>query len=93
MEERNNNYKSSLIPNSVLFNRKSISRRGVQCPLSGEGAPVIDYKCIHELTKYVSEKGRMLPSRITGVSAKKQRELKKAINIARTLALLPFSAK
>jgi small subunit ribosomal protein S18 len=83
---------SNIIPNSVLFNRRAPSRKGSMCPLSNKEAPVIDYKNIILLSQYVSEKGRILPSRITNVSAKKQRELKRAIKIARALALLPYSA-
>ena len=58
------------------------------CPLSGKNAPVIDYKNIKLLKKYVSESGRILPSRITSVSQKKQKELSRAIKRARLLALL-----
>ena len=58
------------------------------CPLSGKDAPVIDYKNIKLLKKYISESGRILPSRITSVSQKKQKELSRAIKRARTLALL-----
>lgn len=63
-------------------------RRG--CPLSLTDSPKIDYKNPELLEKYVSEGGRILPSRITGVCAKKQRELKKSIKIARILALMKF---
>jgi len=58
------------------------------CPLSGKNAPIIDYKNIKLLKKYTSESGKILPSRITGVSQKKQRELSKAIKRARVLAFL-----
>ena len=58
------------------------------CPLSGKDAPDIDYKNIKLLKKYISESGRILPSRVTSVSQKKQKELSKAIKRARTLALL-----
>ena len=58
------------------------------CPLSGKNAPVVDYKNIKILKKYISESGRILPSRITNVSQKKQKELSKAIKRARLLALL-----
>lgn len=68
-------------------------RRSRGCPLSGEGAPVIDYKDVDMLSKYISERGRIMPSRISAVSAKKQRELAKAIKRARHLALLPFLAQ
>ena len=58
------------------------------CPLSGKNAPVIDYKNIRLLKKYMSESGRILPSRITSVSEKKQKKLSRAIKNARLLALL-----
>ena len=59
-----------------------------KCPLSGKGAPVIDYKNIKLLKRYVSENGKILPSRITSVSQKKQRELSLSIKRARNLALI-----
>ena len=59
-----------------------------RCPLSGKGAPAIDYKNIKLLKKYVSENGKILPSRITSVSQKKQRELSLSIKRARNLALI-----
>ena len=58
------------------------------CPLSGKNAPDIDYKNIKILKKYLSESGRILPSRVTSVSFKKQRELAKSIKRARLLALI-----
>jgi small subunit ribosomal protein S18 len=58
------------------------------CPLSGKNAPVVDYKNVRVLKKYISESGRILPSRITSVSQKKQKDLAKAIKRARLLALL-----
>ena len=58
------------------------------CPLSVKGAPVIDYKNIKLLKKYISENGKILPSRITNVSQKKQRELSLSIKRARNLALI-----
>ena len=58
------------------------------CPLSGENAPLIDYKNIKVLKKYISESGRILPSRITSVSQNKQKKLSRAIKNARLLALL-----
>ena len=58
------------------------------CPLSVKGAPKIDYKNIKLLKKYMSENGKILPSRITNVSQKKQRELSISIKRARNLALL-----
>ena len=59
-----------------------------KCPLSGKGSPTIDYKNIRLLKKYVSENGKILPSRITSVSHKKQRELSLSIKRARNLALI-----
>ena len=58
------------------------------CPLSIKGAPTVDYKNIKLLKKYVSENGKILPSRITNVSQKKQRELSLSIKRARNLALI-----
>ena len=58
------------------------------CPLSGKDAPEIDYKNIKLLKKYISESGKILPSRITSVSLKKQKELSTSIKRARLLALL-----
>ena len=58
------------------------------CPLSGKGAPIIDYKNVKLLKRYVSENGKILPSRITSVSQKKQRELSLSIKRARNLALI-----
>ena len=58
------------------------------CPLSVKGAPEIDYKNIKLLKRYLSENGKILPSRVTNVSQKKQRELSLSIKRARNLALL-----
>ena len=58
------------------------------CPLSRKDGPLIDYKNIKLLKKYISESGRILPSRITSVSQKKQKELSRSIKRARLLALL-----
>ena len=70
--------------------RRPFFRRRKTCPFSGANAPVIDYKDVKLLQRYVSERGKIVPSRITAVSAKKQRELAKAIKRARYLGLLPF---
>jgi len=59
-----------------------------KCPLSIKGAPIVDYKNIKLLRKYVTENGKIMPSRITSVSQKKQRELSLSIKRARNLALL-----
>tara|TARA_B100000029_G_C17331015_1_gene871653 strand:- start:265 stop:531 length:267 start_codon:yes stop_codon:yes gene_type:complete len=59
-----------------------------KCPLSGKGAPTIDYKNIKLLKKYITENGKILPSRITSISQKKQRELSLSIKRARNLALI-----
>lgn len=71
--------------------RRPFQRRRKTCPFSGEGAPKIDYKDIRVLSRYVSERGKIVPSRITAVSAKKQRELAKAIKRARFIGLLAFA--
>ena len=73
--------------------RRPIKRRRKVCPFSGDNAPKIDYKDVKLLQRYVSERGKIVPSRITAVSQKKQRELAKAIKRARYLALLPYVVK
>jgi small subunit ribosomal protein S18 len=67
--------------------------RRKSCPFTGKNAPKIDYKDVHLLRRFVSERGKIVPSRITAVSAKKQRELTQAIKRARFLALLPYVDK
>jgi small subunit ribosomal protein S18 len=73
--------------------RRAFMRRRKVCPFSGANAPKIDYKDVKLLQRYISERGKIVPSRITAVSAKKQRELAKAIKRARFLALLPHVVK
>jgi small subunit ribosomal protein S18 len=73
--------------------RRPFFRRRKTCPFSGANAPVIDYKDIKLLSRFISERGKIVPSRITAVSAKKQRELARAIKRARFLALLPYVLK
>ena len=69
---------------------RAFFRRRKSCPFSGKDAPVIDYKDVRLLQGFVSERGKIVPSRITAVCAKKQRELAKAIKRARFLGLLPY---
>ena len=73
--------------------RRPFYRRRKVCPFSGEGAPKIDYKDIKLLQRFISERGKIVPSRITAVSAKKQRELARAIKRSRFLGLLPYVVK
>ena len=73
--------------------RRPFYRRRKSCPFSGPNAPKIDYKDTRLLSRYVSERGKIVPSRITAVSAKKQRELSQAIKRARHLGLLPYIVK
>ena len=70
--------------------RRPFFRRRKTCPFSGPNAQKIDYKDVRTLQRYISERGKMVPSRITAVSGKKQRELSKAIKRARYLALIPY---
>jgi small subunit ribosomal protein S18 len=75
---------------SQVPSRRPFFRRRNTCPFSGANAPKIDYKDVKLLQRYVSERGKIVPSRITAVSANKQRELSRAIKRARFLGLLPF---
>ncbi len=70
--------------------RRPFYRRRKSCPFSGPDAPKIDYKDVRLLSRFLSERGKIVPCRITAVSAKKQRELAVAIKRARFLALLPY---
>jgi small subunit ribosomal protein S18 len=70
--------------------RRPFYRRRKSCPFSGKDAPKIDYKDVKLLSRYLSERGKIVPSRITAVSTKKQRELAQAIKRARQIALLPY---
>ena len=77
----------------MSFGRKPFNRRKKNCPFSGENAAKIDYKDVRLLQKYVSERGKIVPRRISAVSAKKQRELAKAIKRSRFLALMPYTVE
>ena len=70
--------------------RRPFFRRRKTCPFSSAGAPEIDYKDVKLLSRYISERGKIVPSRITAVSAKKQRALARAIKRARFLGLIPY---
>jgi len=76
-----------------LPTRTQFKRRRKVCPFSGDNGIKIDYKDPKMLQRYMSEKGKIVPSRITAVSRKKQRELARAIKRARFLALLPYENK
>ena len=73
--------------------RRPFFRRRKTCPFSGANAPKIDYKDVKLLQRYISERGKIVPSRITAVCNKKQRELSKAIKRARFMALIPYLVK
>ncbi len=69
------------------------SRKRKRCPFTSENFENIDYKDVETLSKFITERGKILPRRITGVSAYYQRRLAKAIKLARHVALLPFVAE
>ena len=81
-KKRSNNFSKLSIfqPNKFRFKKS--------CPLSAKNAPKIDYKNVKLLKRYISENGKILPSRITNVSQKKQRLLSLSIKRARNLALI-----
>ncbi len=72
---------------------RAFFRRRKSCPFSGKNAPKIDFKDVRLLQGFMSERGKIVPSRITAVSAKKQRELSQAIKRARHVGLLPYIVK
>ncbi|NNM42840.1 MAG: 30S ribosomal protein S18 [Chlamydiae bacterium] len=77
------NYKKSPV-------EAGFSKRRKQCPFTAEGVKEIDYKDIDTLSQFITERGKIIPRRITGVSFYHQKMLAKAIKIARHMALLPF---
>ena len=82
--------KGKLITLNQIPMRKGFAWRRKSCPFSVKGAPRIDYKDVKLLQRYMSEQGKIMPSRITMVSQKKQRILAREIKRARFLALLPY---
>ena len=89
MKKRNSKKKpkqSNFAKLSIFQNQKYKFKK--KCPLSGKEAPIVDYKNLKLLKRYISENGKILPSRITSVCLKKQRELSLSIKRARNLALL-----
>jgi small subunit ribosomal protein S18 len=73
--------------------RRPFFRRRKSCPFTGDNAPKIDYKDVRLLQRYISERGKIVPSRISAVSSLKQRALARAIKRARFLGLLPYVLK
>ena len=86
-KKNNSKKKTSKYSKLSLFQKPGI-KFFKPCPLSGKDAPIIDYKNIKLLKRYLSESGRILPSRVTSVSLKKQKVLSRAIKRARILALI-----
>lgn len=90
---KDNNYQNNN-GNAAGYNlplvRNVFFKRARGCPLSGENAPVLDYRNLALLRRFLSERGRIMPSRISCISPKKQRKLAREVKRARFLALLPF---
>ena len=87
MKKNKNKFKKEEKSNSPFEKGKRF------CPFSQPNSPIIDYKDIRLLSRYITEKGKIIPSRITGVSRKKQKELAKAIKRARFLSLISYTNK
>ena len=86
--DRKDRKKGSGYPNKLSLFQKPEIRFKKNCPLSAKNAPEVDYKNIKLLRKYITENGKIMPSRITSVCQKKQRELSLSIKRARNLALI-----
>ncbi len=86
--DNNRNSRNNSNQKKQLFTKKFKS-----CPFSSKNSPVIDYKNVKLLERYISEKGKIVPSRISFVSSAKQRLLSRAIKKARTLALISHVGK
>lgn len=91
----NNDYNdmNTIAASNVPMVRNVFFRRSRGCPLANVPDAEINYKNVPLLSRYVSERGRIVPSRISSISAKKQRKLAKAVKVARYLALMPFVAE
>ena len=87
MKKNRSKFKREDKSNSPFENKRKF------CPFSQPDSPVIDYKDIRLLNRYITEKGKIIPGRITGVSKKKQKELSKAIKRARYLSLMSYTNK
>lgn len=74
----------------AMQQRRPFFRRRKSCPFSSPSSPKIDWKDVKLLGRYLSERGKIVPSRISAVSTGKQRELANAIKRARFMALLPY---
>tara|TARA_B110000967_G_scaffold194474_1_gene223014 strand:+ start:1341 stop:1616 length:276 start_codon:yes stop_codon:yes gene_type:complete len=90
--KRKNNKKFNKRPqnplNKLSLFQKSDSRFSKKCPLSGKDAPVVDYKNIKLLKRYISDTDKIMPSRITSVSQNRQRKLTSEIKKAKILGLI-----
>ena len=90
MKRKRKNFKkrSSNSLNKLSLFQKSDSRFSKKCPLSGKDAPIVDYKNIKLLKRYISDTDKIMPSRITSVSQNKQRKLTSEIKKAKILGLI-----
>jgi small subunit ribosomal protein S18 len=76
---------------SALVGKKPSFSRSKSCPLSGKGAPKVDYKNVKLISKFITETGKIIPARVTSVCAKKQREVQQAVKRARFLGLIHYA--
>ena len=90
MQKKRTAEQKETINKIILLQNRVFSRKKASCPFSVKNAPQISYRNLDLLRKYVSERGKILPSRMANISYKKQRELAKAIKRARMLGLMPF---
>ena len=88
-EKKNRNFKRNSNPlNKLSLFQKNDMRGSKNCPLSGKNAPIIDYKNLKVLKKYLTENSKILSSRITSVSQNKQRKINREVRRAKVLGLL-----
>ena len=92
MADKKNNRRNNRNNNDDDFNPKFKKRKKV-CPLCKDKNLVLDYKNPEQLKKFINERGKILPRRVTGTCAKHQRKVTEAIKRARTVALLPFTVE
>lgn len=83
--------RKKIAPARAGKNRRALFRQRPPCPLQAQGRTDVDYKDLDLLSRYTYAEGRIVPARITNISAKMQRKLTTAIKIARQLALMPYT--
>ena len=93
MADNKRNKRNNRNNNQDDYNPKFRKMRKKVCPLCADKNLVLDYKNADQLRKFINDKGKILPRRITGACAKHQRDITQAVKRARQIAILPYTAE